>query len=95
MILHTIFIVSMAVNHNQHRMWGKIRWVANRLVYASTRGIPSCASSSSWLDSKTRDVMGVDKLEILKDTIVPAISRSESSQSLLIEITDVLETLPK
>jgi hypothetical protein len=33
------------------------------------------------------------KLDVLRHTILPAISRSETSQSLLIEITDVLDSM--
>jgi hypothetical protein len=79
----------------------KIRWVVNRLVMACKQDHQRCCddqvststlNSWAWLDTSFKQVLGVSKLDILRDNILPAISRSDTSQSLLIEITDVLDS---
>ena len=82
-------------------MHNKIRWVVNRLVMASKKednfdndeGDQAMFDSWAWLDSTCHKIYGVLKIDILRNTILPAISRSDNSQSLLIELTDTLDSI--
>lgn len=87
---------------SQHRLLKKVRWLVNRLVMGC-RGIASSPldfnahrpplTAWAWLDTSFHDVQGIAKMDILRNIVLPAISRCESSQSLLIEFTDVLDSI--
>lgn len=87
----------------QHTLHKKLRWVVNRLIMAckpenniapeGSRHLNSSLPAWAWLDTSFRDIQGALKIDILRESILPAISRSNTSQSLLIEITDLLDSM--